>query len=67
MDNLTRQEAREALLQGKTVTHNYYTPDEHLQLKEGELITEDGCKHGGFYDEFWSKYQVFPDGWKIKD
>lgn len=62
--NMTRQEAKEALLKGKTIRHKYYTSDEHLRLKDGELTTEDGCRHGGFMDEFWTKYQIFPDGWE---
>jgi hypothetical protein len=45
MDSLTREQAKAALLQGKTVAHNYYTSTEHLQLVNGILITEDGCRH----------------------
>ncbi|MEJ8803131.1 hypothetical protein [Pontibacter sp. H249] len=65
MDNLTRQEAKDALLQGKKVRHKYYTPEEWLKLENGTLKTEDGCSHGSFLDEFWTKYQIFPDGWEV--
>lgn len=67
VDSLSRDAAKDALLLGKKVRHRYYTRDEYLLLNDGVLITEDGCRHGGFEDAFWSKYQVWPDGWEVID
>ena len=64
---MTRDEAKQALIEGKHVTHDYYTPEEYLFLNEkGRLETEDGCIHGTFLDEFWTKYQIWETGWSIK-
>jgi len=62
---MTRNEAREALVQGKTVRHEYYTDGEWLKFNGITLFTEDGYHKGDFTGEFWTKYQVWNDGWSI--
>lgn len=63
---MTKQEALEAMRNGKKVRHDYYTPDEFLFInKDGKFQTEDGCIHGYTGDEFWSVWQKWPDGWEV--
>ena len=63
---MTKQEAYEAMLAGKKVSHNYYSNDEYLMInKDGDFQTEDGFTHGGIFDEFWTKYQKWEDGWEL--
>ena len=68
MENLTREEALQAMMAGNVVRNTLYSKDEYLFInEEGDFETEEGYVHGGIYDEFWSKYQIFPDGWSITE
>lgn len=63
---MTKQEAYAAMQQGRKVRHEYYSPEEYVFInKKGNLETEDGCDHGGIYDEFWGIYQKWQTGWSI--
>jgi hypothetical protein len=66
MENLTRNEAHIKMLEGCKVRHENYSPEEYVFINsKGDFETEDGCKHGGIYDEFWTKYQVWYTGWSV--
>ncbi len=62
---MTREEAKQALIKGEIVTHEYYTDNEWLKYENDQLITEDGYPKGSFLDEFWTNYQIWEDGWSI--
>jgi hypothetical protein len=64
---MTKEEAYKAMLEDKQkVCHQYYSPNEFVFINEdGEFETEDGYPRGGIYDEFWSVYQKWEDGWEI--
>ena len=61
---MTKQEAYQEMLAGHKMCHEHYTDEEFVFINaNGEFETEDGCTHGGVYDEFWSVYQKWEDGW----
>lgn len=41
---LSREEAREAMKQGHKISHIYYTSDEYLEMKNGEIVCENGYR-----------------------
>jgi hypothetical protein len=63
---MTKDEALDAMISGKKVRHQYYSPEEYVFINShAEFETEEGCKHGGMFDEFWAIYQKWEDGWEI--
>jgi len=66
---MTKQEAYEAILNGKVIRHYNYSPDEYtyMNTKTGIIMTEEGYCHGDKYGEFWSDYQKWEDGWELVD
>jgi len=62
---MTKSEAKQALIEGKTVRHEYYSDNEWLKFNGRTLITEDGYPKGTWFDEFWTKYQKWEDGWHL--
>jgi hypothetical protein len=62
---MNKDEVKQALIEGKTVKHEYYSDDEWLRFNGQTLITEDGYHKGTWTDEFWSKYQWWENGWSI--
>ncbi len=63
---MTRQEAKQAIIDGHKVSHNYYGSDEYLFMNEAGLLeTEDGYTKGSFISEFWVKYQIWETGWRL--
>lgn len=67
MKEITKVEARQALLEGKKVKNIRYSDDEFLFLNSnGDLETEDGYTHGGFLSEFWNDIQAkLPNKWYV--
>lgn len=59
-NSLTREEAMEAMLQGKKVRHRYFSDEEYMTIENGKILLEDGVKCS--YEEFW-KYRNL-EGWK---
>ena len=47
---MTLEEVKQALKQGKKVTHRFFFDDEYLQMKGGLICTEEGLRIG---PEFW--------------
>ena len=64
---MTRDEAKQALLDGKTIRHSNYGDDEFIYMDMGGIRDENGYHMGGFLDEFWTRYQVWKDGWEITE
>lgn len=63
---MTKEEAKQALIAGERVRHDYYSDGEWLEFNNaGYLVTEDGYHKGKWHDEFWTKYQWWEDGWHI--
>lgn len=62
-DGLSKEEAITAMSEGRKLSHKYFTADEHICMKDGEVIDEKGI----IMTDFW-KYRtakVFDDNWKI--
>ncbi|PCP73069.1 hypothetical protein CQA25_09010 [Morganella morganii] len=53
---VNRDEAFKALLDGKKVTHKYFTSDEYIQIVNGQIVCEQGCNmhEHFFYTDFMS-------------
>lgn len=48
--NMTREEARQAMIDGKHVRHRHFTSNEFLYMEHGEITTEDGYFFGDMFD-----------------
>lgn len=46
---MTIEKAKQALREGKKVTHYYMSEGEWVELKDGKIVSEDGVTHS----EFW--------------
>jgi len=47
---MNKQQAIDAMLQGKKVTHRFFTDDEWVTMNEqGEIVSEDGVNHGLYF------------------
>ena len=62
---MTKDDAKQAMLEGKKETHDYFSPNEWATMQGNEVVLEDGvhCSE----DEFW-KYRsakYFEYGWSI--
>lgn len=51
------EEAKQALIAGKKLTHDYFSEGEFIQMIDGKIISEDGVQH----DNFWGLRQL--EGW----
>lgn len=63
---MTKEEAIQAMKDGKKVTHRYFTDDEYIFINEkGDIQTEDGAKVDP--DEFWKYRQqiAFNEDWEL--
>lgn len=50
-DNLTKDEAIQAMKEGHKVAHRYFSDDEWMTLDGLSFLTEDGCRHDPYI--FW--------------
>lgn len=64
---MTKQEAIEAMQQGKKVHHAYFTPSEYIHIVDGKLVDENdySMDHEGV--NFWTDRQgiAWQTGWNI--
>ena len=63
---MNRQEAKDALRAGHTLTHIYFSPEETVKENDsGKLEFEDGCICS--HAEFWTcrSFPAFDVGWSI--
>jgi hypothetical protein len=62
---VNKEEAIEALENGETLTHKYFTPEEWMKMREGYILFEDGCQCTPI--EFWQNRteDFFQKDWKI--
>ena len=60
---MSKEQMLEAMRNGKKVTHDYFTSDEYIYLKDGKIVSEDGVTH----DFFWldRKGSNWETGWRI--
>ena len=56
---MTKEEAIQAMKDGKKVTHNYYSEDEWMTMEGNRIVLEDGCSCYAY--EFWEIRHGF--GW----
>lgn len=61
---MTKEEAKQALREGKKLTHRYFSDNEYIYAKGNIIFSEDGVNHGFDFwnlrpDEWWN------DGWEI--
>ena len=64
---MTREDALNAMISGEKVTHEYFSDDEFIYMKDDDIYTEEGFNMGTVNDEFWiiRKTEMFDDGWSI--
>lgn len=43
---MTREEALQAMINGEKVTHRYFTSDEYIYMKGGNIFSEEGYNFG---------------------
>lgn len=66
---MTKEEAKQAMSEGKKVTHRYFDKHEWATFKKEHgrdcVLTEDGCK--SYWDEWWAyrDNSWFDDGWEL--
>ena len=62
---MTKTEAIVVMNKGKKVTHTYFSHDEWMTIKNGEIVFEDGGKCS--QDEFWKDRTTkeWEDGYTI--
>lgn len=62
---MNRNQAILALRDGHKLTHEYFTQEEYIYFKDGEIYSEDDVCHG--WSEFWSlrTADCWDKGWTI--
>lgn len=62
---MSKEEAIQAMKAGKKVTHQYFTPDEWMTMREGFIAFEDGvvCTPQEFWQ--WRTDTGWDDGYKL--
>ena len=59
--NMSWEEAKSAMREGRKVRNSYFTSEEYFQMEDGRIVCEMGCLMDGWYrDEDWQK-----TGWSI--
>lgn len=60
---MTKAQAKDALMQGMIVYHDYYSENEYITFDGNVIRDENHYNMGSFYDHFWSTVQKWQDGW----
>lgn len=62
---MTKEEAKQAMREGKKVTHVYFDDNEWMTMQGDNVLTEEGYLHDA--DEFWSyrTAKCFDDSYSI--
>lgn len=63
--DMTKEEAIAAMQEGKKVTHQYFSSDEWMAMREDQIVLEDGVVCSP--DEFWLYRQdpEWDDGYEL--
>ena len=61
--NVSKEEAYKLMEQGHKITHEYYTDEEYLCMKNGVIYDESGYRMGTKRDRFWAIDQRWESGW----
>ena len=55
---MNRNEAKQAMLDGKKVTHDYFNDEEFMYMREGKIYDEQDILHDQFFEirqaEHWN-------------
>lgn len=62
---MTKEEAIVAMEAGHKVTHQYFTKDEFIRMKNGKLITEEGYEFEPWKFWMYRNYKVWETDWSI--
>lgn len=64
---MTKQEAIQAMQDGKKVRHEYFMDDEFISMTDNEIFDEKGYKMRGANFDFWTdrKGEAWENGWSI--
>lgn len=62
---MTKEEAIQAMREGKKVTHQFFSPDEWMTMREGQIVLEDGvvCSPGDFW--IYRRGSEWDDGYEL--
>lgn len=58
---MTREEARQSLIDGCKVRHYNFTRNEYLVMRGSSIMTEDGY----FFGDMFDKTDWMADGWSV--
>ena len=64
---MNKEEAIQAMKEGKKVTHRHFAPDEWMTIRMGMMVLEDGvvCTPQEFWQ--WRTDPVWDNGYKLFD
>lgn len=62
---MTRQEAIQAMREGKKVTHEYFTPDEWVTMEGNEIVLENGVRCDEYEFWRWRTPAIYETGWSL--
>lgn len=60
---ISKDEAYKLMEQGLRISHEYYSEDEYLIMRNGMIFDEEGHFMGTKDDDFWSNRQKWETGW----
>lgn len=62
---MNKQEAIQAMIDGKKVTHNHFSTNEWMTIKYGKIVLEDGviCPPAEFWE--WRQDESWNDGYSL--
>jgi len=61
---LSKEEAYNLMERGHKISHEYYSDDEYLFMRNGVILDENGYRMGTKDSEFWTKIQKWDTGWR---
>lgn len=64
---MTREDALQAMIDGKYVAHRNFSSDEYIYMIAQNIFSEDGYNMKTVHDEFWRSRSggYWEDGWEI--
>jgi len=62
---MTKDEAIQAMREGKKVTHKYFTPDEWVTMEGDEILLEYGVRCDEYEFWKWRTSPIYETGWSL--
>ena len=62
---LTKEDAKQAMREGKKVTHKYFSPGEWATMENGMVILEDGVRCSSQEFWHWRQQSFFDNDWSL--